>query len=435
MSGIASIALWLPYRGVERASVAALHGGRGAQGNRPVAGADEDGLTLAWDAATRLNHDLDIPLAVSLEDVTVSVRAQSVIGRAMGRHVIELGQGPRAGWDLLASDQVAILDVAWGVVSWARSDEPVATWHADAGAAIAWREDAPLQLVGNWQNEGPLPVWRNGAGGCQLDWSAPDQAALFSACDEAFSVLNIRPERDRIAVSCPLPGVWKQVQRRGWAHVVGSDFGQIGYARGADPAFTLARAMEGMQPGDRVALVVPGAGATVLLFELADTGQPVQILMPRWQAARAIPPGRWAAFRRRDGHIQSGVEMSSSLGWREASWQLERMGFRCAACGELSWPAQQNCIVCGQREGRREPVAATGTVFTGTIDHLHPSLDPPTSMIVADLDGGGRAYLQGTDDLAHDCPIGTPVEMALRRYHDGESGQTPHYFWKLRRRA
>jgi hydroxymethylglutaryl-CoA synthase len=51
-------------------------------------------------------------------------------------------------------------------------------------------------------------------------------------------------------------------------------------------------------------------------------------------------------------------------------------------------------------------------------------------MLVIDLEGGGRVYLQGTDTADGEIGVGTPVELTFRRLH--EAGGNRNYFWKAR---
>jgi uncharacterized OB-fold protein len=51
-------------------------------------------------------------------------------------------------------------------------------------------------------------------------------------------------------------------------------------------------------------------------------------------------------------------------------------------------------------------------------------------MVVVDLDGGGRLYVQMTDCTPDDVKIGAAVELTYRRLHAG--GENYNYFWKAR---
>jgi uncharacterized OB-fold protein len=51
-------------------------------------------------------------------------------------------------------------------------------------------------------------------------------------------------------------------------------------------------------------------------------------------------------------------------------------------------------------------------------------------MLVIDLDGGGRVYLQGTDSAEDEITVGARVALTFRRLH--ESGGNRNYYWKAR---
>jgi uncharacterized OB-fold protein len=89
------------------------------------------------------------------------------------------------------------------------------------------------------------------------------------------------------------------------------------------------------------------------------------------------------------------------------------------------------CIGCKARERLVDhKLARRGTVFTFTIDNLAPVAEHPMPMLVIDLEGGGRVYLQGTDAATDEIAVGTPVVLTFRRLH--ESGGNRNYYWKAR---
>ena len=59
-----------------------------------------------------------------------------------------------------------------------------------------------------------------------------------------------------------------------------------------------------------------------------------------------------------------------------------------------------------------------------------PNPDPPTVMVSADLEGGGRFYTQLTDCDPATVAFEQPVELCFRRIHEGEG--IINYFWKFR---
>jgi uncharacterized OB-fold protein len=108
---------------------------------------------------------------------------------------------------------------------------------------------------------------------------------------------------------------------------------------------------------------------------------------------------------------------------RELGQDLRLEGVRDKESGEIFFPP-----IPAASGKPLEPfrLARHGTVFTHTRDHVYP-LGGPLSMLVVDLDGGGRFYGQSTQDDSFE--IGTRVRLVARKLHTG--GGFPHYFWKV----
>ena len=97
--------------------------------------------------------------------------------------------------------------------------------------------------------------------------------------------------------------------------------------------------------------------------------------------------------------------------WKELKQDVRLYGSRCEACGLVQYPQARVCIGCQARgpHGGRQARARRGTVFTFTIDNLAQVAEHPLPMVVVDLDGGGRVYLQGTDCAEGEIAVGTRV--------------------------
>jgi uncharacterized OB-fold protein len=114
---------------------------------------------------------------------------------------------------------------------------------------------------------------------------------------------------------------------------------------------------------------------------------------------------------------------SEPRSWRETGQDLRLEGVRDRETGEVFYPP------IPAASGRPlEPfrMARRGTVVTHTRDHVYP-LGGPLSMVVVDLDGGGRFFGQSTQDDPFE--IGMRVRLVIRKLHKG--GGLPHYFWKV----
>ncbi len=105
-------------------------------------------------------------------------------------------------------------------------------------------------------------------------------------------------------------------------------------------------------------------------------------------------------------------------------------GARCRSCGAVELPPKPVCHACDGREFGEVALGRTGSIVTFTADHLVPSPEPPTIMVAADLDGGGRYYAELVDAERANIAIGQRVELTFRRIHEG--GGFPNYGWKMR---
>jgi uncharacterized OB-fold protein len=95
----------------------------------------------------------------------------------------------------------------------------------------------------------------------------------------------------------------------------------------------------------------------------------------------------------------------------------------------VQYPMAHVCIKCKARERLEDyRLGRQGTVFTFTVDHLIPAIEHPLPMVVVDLDGGGRLYLQATE--TSEAKVGDRMALTFRRLHEG--GGNHNYYWKAR---
>jgi len=196
----------------------------------------------------------------------------------------------------------------------------------------------------------------------------------------------------------------------------------------------LAAALEECRPGDHLLVVSYGNGAEALLFRCTDLLARGGMHHPVWvQRSRGRPLlqyGKVLAFRR---HVETEVIRaftSVPTLVREEKQDLRLYGQRCQDCGAISYPRRHLCWQCSSSRLTEHRLGRRGRVFTFTRDHLVPSPDPPTVMVSADLDGGGRFYAQLTDCDPAAVTFDMPVELCFRRLHEGEN--LVNYFWKFR---
>jgi 3-hydroxy-3-methylglutaryl CoA synthase len=465
MVGISSIGVYIPRSRLDRALIAKAWGGKQPPGEKAVAHHDEDALTLGVAAAHRCLEDFD-PLgfdALFFASTSAPYREKqiaSVIATAcdLPREILsaDFGGSVRAGVSALSA---AVRAVQSGqvrrvlvVVADCRPADPESDVEGTLGdGAVALVVDGKATLA---SFAGSAAVaeeftfqWRHDQGG-----GVQGQDARFSVThgylrDMAEVVSRVMNEHgvgasDLAALAVGTPDaktaqqLAKEVGVDAKTQLVPSLITQVGVLGSPDPLLQLAAALEKAKAGDAVVVAAFGEGAEALLFRATD-GVAALAGKPGVGAAieRKLPlPSyqRYLKYRRIIGQDETPVELISNvLEARELQQDTRLYGTRCGGCGLVQYPMARVCLQCKARDGL-EPVKLKkkGVIFTYTVDHLAASLEHPMGMVVVDLEGGGRMYVQMTDCVADDVKIGAPVELTYRRLHAG--GENYNYFWKAR---
>lgn len=106
-------------------------------------------------------------------------------------------------------------------------------------------------------------------------------------------------------------------------------------------------------------------------------------------------------------------------------------GLKCDECETIYYLKSTRCKKCKTDKFSIVQLAKTGTVYTLTSEHYFPSSFPPIHMLVIDLDGGGRVTVQQTDTMyleKNKIEIGSKVKLVLRKMIENDA--KPNYFWK-----
>ena len=210
---------------------------------------------------------------------------------------------------------------------------------------------------------------------------------------------------------------------------------RTGLTGSAHVLLMLAAALERATAGERYLVVGYGDGATAFFVDAGDGGSDDR---PRFERALGwrLPVRSYARYLESRGLVEVGrpagdVFTSEALLERDKGRLLRLEASACDSCGSVYYIDVKRCPSCGA-EGQfsRRRLSRCGKVFTYTREHYYPTPEPPLTMAVVDLDGGGRMTLQVADDDGS-VGIGTPVELVLRKIHDA-LGQ-PNYFWKCRK--
>lgn len=209
----------------------------------------------------------------------------------------------------------------------------------------------------------------------------------------------------------------------------------------------LVSALEEAKPGDRILFATYGDGADAFLFKVTEQIEKIRDRrgIKRHVASKIMLPnyGKYVEIRElmewepaRRGARRSSLPVI----WRERKMLFALYGQKCRSCGNIQYPRQRICIYC-QAKDNFDPIRLsdkTGKVFTFSMDQRAMEVVLPKVFTVVDLDGGGRFYSVMTDRDTSKITVGMPVEMTFR-IQMGPSESLPkegsglyNYFWRVR---
>jgi 3-hydroxy-3-methylglutaryl CoA synthase len=435
--GIISWGVHLPYRRLDRTTIAAVAGGGGGKGTRTAASYDEDSTTMAVEAARAAVRGIDEPMrglwlatttptyadktnatavhaALRLDrttpafDAAGSVRSTTgaLFAAIAGRcGVLVVGSDVRVGRPG-GPDEAAGADAAAAVLLGDGDGAPVL---AEVVGVAAVTEE----FVDRWRVPGDAAsrVWEERFGETKYVPLALEalKAALGQAGVEADTVdaLVVAGLHERACASV--------VKKSGVApdRVVDRLSSSIGNPGAAQPLLLLASALERAEPGQTIVLLTLSDGADAVVLRTTDaiaSYRPARPVADQVAAGAPVDYGRYLAWRGmlpvEPPRRPEPARPSASAAGRSADWKFG-----------LTSPAG---VLAEQR----------GTVTTFTIDKLAYSQSPPVVFAVVDFDDGERLPVELTDVDAAEVAIGMRVEMTFRRLFTADG--IANYFWKAR---
>ena len=470
MAGITSIGAYIPIHRLSLKDIAKMWGSRPADGEKSVAGYDEDAITMAvaaaLDCVKRTDKEPDglyfatttspyrekqnaaiIAGAVDLKrrchtaDFTNSLRAGSTAMKAAVdavrggslNHMLVIASDSRVGapkgrFEQILGDSAAALLIG--------SDDVV----ADIEAAYSlyndftdvWRtqNDRFLQSgEGRFVDEaGYMPVMLEAISGLMKEHS-------LSSKDFSKFVFYAHDARSHAAVAKSLGLDKSQVQD--------PLFDRIGNTGAAAALLTLAAALEEARPGDRILFAGYGDGCDAFVFRVTEHIGKIQNgpgIKDKIFKKTCIDYGKYLEWRDlipvEASSLPERSEPSLATRWRERRTVSSLYGFKCRNCGtpqlHPNGQTMRVCVAC-QAKDNFEPYKFSdkkGKLFTYAVDQLQPTKNPPGLNGVIDFDGGGRLLCELTDYDLDKAKVGMPVEMTFRKLSQGKG--IVNYFWKAK---
>jgi len=461
--GILSYGAYLPYRRLDRATIAAVAGAGGGKGTRTVASYDEDTTTLGVEAARLALGATDArpgnvwfsTISPAYTDKTnatalhAALRLPGNVAAADFGGAVRSGIGAlRAGFATSEPTLVVAADVRTGLPG--SADEAAG---GDAGAALLVGTDEHAPVLAELLSAGAatdefLDRWRTPGDQRSRQWEEkfgeqrylPLGRAAFS---DALAAAGIDTTQvDKLIVTGTHARANRAVVRTlgvDAAAVVDDLAGSVGNPGTAQPGLLLSAVLERSRPGEVIVLLslADGADAFVLrCTEALSTLTPPRPIADQLNTGAPVAYGKFLAWR---GMLQpepprrpEPARPSASSAGRSEDWKFGFVGSRDRSTGAIHMPPARVSMEGGAIDDM-EPVAMAdtpGTIVTYTVDKLVYSPSPPVVFAVVDFDGGGRAPLELTDVDPADVVIGGRVEMTFRRLFTADG--IHNYFWKAR---
>jgi 3-hydroxy-3-methylglutaryl CoA synthase len=464
MAGIVAYGAYIPKLRLERKHIAQSWGIPGAPGEIAVGNFDEDSITMAVEAAR--DCLLDDPTGVGglyfastsapYQEKACSTLVASVLDLPNDTVTADFASSLSAGMGALVAAVGAVNDgIAESILVTAaevRIPEPKSadeqTLGDGAGAVLVGKGGVIAEIkgvytcydeiLGSWRTAEDRRIREGNPRFFSTKGYTPGMAAALKGAAEKFGVTI--DDLSKVVYAAPdfrsHQGIAKMMKLKPEeGKVQDAMFAFVGGCGCAQPIMMLAAALEEVKPGDRILLAGAGDAYNVLLLEVTDA---IADLTPR----RAIKGhlgskqylDSYAKFLRYRELIElEPIENNSSLiqMWRDRKAVLPLYGKKCNKCGTVYFPPRRVCPDCRTYDENEDiKLKKTGTLFNFIDDNLYPSEEPPTTLTITDLDGGGRIFLQMTDREVGQVELEMPVELVFRRIHEG--GQFHNYFWKTR---
>ena len=460
LAGIIDIGVHLPWRRLS-GKEAGMAWGRPGGGERAVASYDEDSATMAISAALKCigacsPHEIDALHFVSVSPPYAEKSSASLVAAAAdlgnGIRTGDHGGSLRAGTGALLSALDAVKAgtsrlslVCAADVRAAPPGSMLEMGFGDAGAAVlVGGENVVAELLASVSlSQEILDTWRTDeqktvrTGDARFNRIEAFAKCTLEACKAVLAKAGVEAKQIAKAVITSPDGkghgaVAKPLGLDPKA-VVDPRTDALGMLGTAQPFISLAAALENAVIGDKILLACYGDGCDAMVFEVKPKIQ--QFKEGKRLASSTAPLGyvKFLAYKKMLSECggESNAFASQIQASREAPISLRFHGKKCQACGTINTLSLRVCPHCGTRDRFDDiHLAKKGVVNTYTQEHYFPTPEPPVTMAVVDLDGGGRYLSQMTDVEAPEVKVGMKVEMTFRRLHEG--GGFHNYCWKCR---
>jgi len=472
MVGIVSYGAYIPMYRLGRETLASVWGKSQGRGEKAIANADEDTITMATEAVIDCLTDIDrrvvdgILLAstttpykekqsasivraaadlredVTSMDITNSLRSCSN-AFSMAMNTVKAGEASR------------VVVVASDCRVPAPNSEFEPLFGDGAAALLLGDSDVAVAIEGTYSLSSEFQdVWRKDKD--TYHWAWEDrwirdegyQKILPQAVGALMKKYNVTPKDFTKAVfNSPDARTHTAIAR-----AIGLDtktqvqmplFDSVGDTGCASAPMTLVAALEEAKPGDKILFACYGDGVDAYILQVTEQIEKVRnrrgiknhLASKMMLSSYGVYLGmrnmmEWAPT------LRPARRSSLSYVLRDRKMFYSLYGQKCNSCGNIQYPKQRVCMYCQTKDNFEEIRLSDkkGELFTYSIDERAREIILPLVRSVVNLDGGGRYYSAMTDRDPDKIDVGMRMELTFRLLFDGtrEGSGFRNYVWKTR---
>lgn len=470
MVGICSYGAYVPLYRLAR-EIMVLEG-KGGAGERSVAGADEDALTMTVDAILDCTRGMDRgSIDGVLNASTSSPFAEKQIAAAVAAALdfrddivtADIGNSLKGGLSAMrmAVDSVKAGSAKKVMVSAAdcRLGSPLSAIESNSGdgaaALLVGDKDVIATIEGFYSFATDFTdTWRPATDKFVHVWNdrftvpegySPMMQKAIAAAMKKFGVEA--KDIAKIVYSGPDArshgGVAAALKFDPKTQVQDGLFGVMGNTGAAHSLMLLVAALEQAKPGDKLLVAAWGDGVEVMLVKVTDAIEKARDrhgVLGYLQSKKMVPSYQKYLRLRHLFYVEMSRMTPITPGlaqlWRERDSMYKLHASKCKQCGWVDFPIRRICPKCFSKDNYDQvpllPEKVTLYSFsTDTIPTIPEVTDPPQGRAIIDFESGARLELEMTDfgDIQN-LKVGQPMEMTFRRLE--RQGDVAAYAWKCK---
>jgi len=468
MAGIVSFGAYVPIYRLSREILVQVWGGKG-KGEKAVAGADEDSVTLGVEAARDCLKGFDKKKVDALYFATTTAPYKEKQSAAIVAAACDLREDIRAVdvTNSLRSGTVALtmaLDAvksgsaktALVVVADTRLAPPDTMYESlfgdGAAAFLIGNDDIVVEIEGSSSFAAPFSDYWRLDSDKQIRWWEERLCReegfvpyMTNAINQAMKAAKVAvKDISKAVISSPDKGMAGDIAKKfkldPKAQVQDLMFDNIGHTGCAQVPMALVMALQNAKAGNKILAANWADGADALVFKVTDK---ISKMADRrgvkvYLASKVMLPnyGKYMHFRElMEFEHELFFERRTALAevWRHRNLYFRFYGVKCGKCGHIIVPAPNTCIYCqaDEKNFTEVPLAdKRGKLVTYSMDVRTRAIDSPNVLAAVNFHDGGRFFSQMTDRDTEKLKVGLEMELTFRRIHMTQG--IYNYFWKCR---